>query len=183
VASFSANGLWVTRVHPVTGVPFPPFSTAGSSPITGHDVWPAALSAAADVYVVLLGVNDAFSPWYNEGAFVASYVDLVHTLQALPSAPLVAVCTSPPTELYEGNPNPQGTQRLPGLQRDIASATGALLIDVYGAFNGSHITKDRALLCDGVHPTRAGGGVIAHAVAAGLQEALLESAGWPAIEM
>lgn len=58
-----------------------------------------------------------------------------------------------------------------------------LLIDVYSAFNGSHITKGWAQLCDGVHTTRAGAGIIAHAVAAGLQDALLESAGWPAFEM
>lgn len=181
VASFCANGMWATRVHPVTGEPFPPFSPeAGSSPLTAHPVWPAALAYAADVYVVLLGVTDAISPWYSEASFVASYVDIVHLLQALPSAPLVAVCTSPPLVLFEANPNPQGTLRLPALQRGIAAATGALLIDVHSALGGNEIPASKASLCDGVHPTRAGAGIIARAVAAGLQEALVEDAGWPA---
>lgn len=183
VASFSADGTWATRADPGTGVPFPPIGPlASASPITVHPAWPAALAYAADVYVVLLGVNDAFRPWYSEDAFVASYVDIVHALQALPTAPLVAVCTSPPLVLFEASPNPQGALRLPALQRGIAAATGALLIDVHGAFGGSDIPAGRESLCDGVHPTRAGAGIIARAVASGLQEALLEGAGWPAFK-
>ncbi len=56
--------------------------------------WPS--SGLLTLQTLLLGVNDAFLPWYSEAASVVAYIDIVRALQALSSASLVAVCTSPP---------------------------------------------------------------------------------------
>jgi len=179
VAGFCNNGLWVTRANPLTGEPFPPYSPAvGSSPFTEHPAWPKALAYGADVYVVTLGTNDVILPWFDETSYLKDYVRLVLELQALPSTLLVAVATSPPLTLPPLSQLPAALL-LPALQRNVSDATDALLIDVHAALGGPP-DESSLLLCDGVHPTLEGANIIAQALAAGLQESLQQSMGWPA---
>jgi lysophospholipase L1-like esterase len=166
----------------------------GNASYWSQSTWTAALAFNADIYVVLLGTNDAKlvnAMWVSQN-YTRDYIAMVAALKALPSRPWVFLATSPP--LYPANPYPMNVTvvnvLLPRLVADLAAAlstdsetraaSGRLaVIDLFSIMGGVH-QKRPDLFCDGVHPNDAGYIAIANAVysaitaAAGLQQI------WPA---
>ena len=146
-------------------------------------LWPAALSFDADVYMLMLGTNDAGALGIGGGVpgFVRLYGDLIAQLRALPSAPEVFVAIPPPAWPNEYGVNAtvvNGVLRLEAFPA-LAAATGVPLIDVFSALGGAGINASSIIFCDNVHPTAAGAKRIAKAVYEALWRRLVVKEGWP----
>jgi lysophospholipase L1-like esterase len=174
VQHFFIHGLYVTQEDARTheALPHSVFS------VRDGDFLREALAYQADIYLVMLGTCDAIADFYEETAFRASFTALLRLLQAQPSSPEVFVVTSPPlVHLAPKLESQEGALALAGVQASVAEGAGAGLVDAFGAMGGAG--ADAGLFCDDLHITFAGDMLVAGAVRAALQEALVRQRGWP----
>jgi hypothetical protein len=167
VRHFFIHGIYATPRHPRTHEALPHSVSA----VLNGSLLAQARDFAPDIYLVLLGTNDALADWYEETALEGALADLLRALQRGAGAPEVFALTSPPLRGGEAAPG------LTGAQARAAAAAGAGLVDVFAALAGAAAAD--GLFCDGLHTTFLGDQVIAGAVAAALQAALVAQRGWP----
>jgi lysophospholipase L1-like esterase len=147
--------------------------------------WLDALAFDADVYVVMLGTNDASTEaWALAGgsaaALLRDYGALLAQLRALPAGPEVLAAVPPPALKNPWGINATLANALLPLQAfpALRAATGVPLIDVFSALGGGS-EAGAPFFCDGVHPTKEGAKRIAMAVYEGLWRRLVVRGGWP----
>ena len=185
VASFCDNGKTMLRTDPATN---DTITLDGKRlPFVDAQLWADARAFDAEIYLVMLGTNDA-STWWGEEAYKRAYADFIATLRAQPAAPTVFVVAPPPT--YNGSPflfiNHTVTNEVLPLRTlpALCAATGAPLIDVFSALGGRNISGFVVgdFFCDGIHPWPAGSDRIARVVYRALWRRLVVSEGWPPFE-
>jgi lysophospholipase L1-like esterase/pimeloyl-ACP methyl ester carboxylesterase len=138
---------------------------AGDQPYQQQNVFNQALKFRPDIVVIQLGTNDTKPRnWEHRDAFVADYEALVDQFQALEPRPEIYLCLPPYTSHMDPKSinEPVLREVLPMIKQ-VAREKGTGLIDVHAAFLG----RDD-LLKDGVHPHKAGAGVLARTVCAAL---------------
>ena len=122
----------------------------------------AAMNAAPQVVVIMLGSND--SRVVNWSAHKADYSrdlgELVTTFAKLPSKPAVWLCLPPPMYSKRYNVQPQVLEKeiIPQI-RQVAKANNCGVIDVFTA-----LSNHPELFADGVHPNTNGAALIARTV-------------------
>ena len=174
LASFANNGLSMLRFNPFV--------------LT--QLWTDARAFDAEVYIVLLGTNDASPAWWDEAAYVEVYGAMLATLRAQPAAPIVFVVAPPPyfSSQIPGFPNNVSVlnevlplRTLPAF----CAAQGAPLINVFSALGGGNLSgfPVEKYFCDGIHPWPAGSELIARVVYKALWQRLVVEGGWPRFEM
>ncbi|HEY9248699.1 MAG TPA: GDSL-type esterase/lipase family protein [Rariglobus sp.] len=144
---------------------------AGDQPYGTQNAFKQALKYKPDIVVIQLGTNDTKPQnWRHRNSFVADYVDLIRRFQEPNPAIRVYLCLPP----YVGREDLSSInetvlrEQLP-LIKQVASETGAAIIDVHEVFTGRvDLLKDR------VHPTEAGAAVLAKTVYAALTGRLFD---------
>lgn len=118
---------------------------------------------APDIVVIMLGTNDAWdSYWQSEESFTASLTALVESYKALSSNPKIYLATSAKCYL-DGTGADRITEVVVPLQKQIAEATGATLVDI------NELTTDHSdWFNDGVHPNADGYKRLAYKFAAAI---------------
>jgi lysophospholipase L1-like esterase len=134
---------------------------------------------------ILLGTNDATDcNWARLGSgvqFEADALAMVKIIKALNPPPKVYLGVPPPI----GHPPPSRTDRTLGFSESVANSTYPVLIrkiakeagvdgvfDTFNALGGNDM--DPELICDGIHPTNDGLGIIARSIAAEVDGVSLE---------
>lgn len=155
VENFGHNGAFALR--------------RGKKPYVDQAVYQAALAARPDVVVIKLGTNDtnrdAWRDHHDE--FIADYLALIYSFQALPSRPRIYLCR--PVPLFRDRGKEYDTDEvlvkeiIPRIEA-VAKVTKLPLIDLYTIFEG----KEK-MFPDGVHPDVNGARIMALTVAAKLQ--------------
>ena len=132
-------------------------SRSGSAmPYTQTVQFKQSMAAHVDVVVIMLGTNDARKVFWNETRFKSDYTDLIERYQALPSKPIVFVCTPPPVYCTQKNcwfdvQVDVVNEVLPRLVPEIAYYTGASLIDNFAVFGGVKFSNPSSYYEPGHH--------------------------------
>jgi acyl-CoA thioesterase I len=155
------------------------FGVSGTTLLKAGDssYWTSAQFApshefAPDILVIMLGTNDSkpqnWTP-ANADRFAADYEELIDSYAKLASRPRIWVVLPPPSgpNVYAISGDVIEHEELPRI-RQVASAKGAGVIDVFGAFGGRHFDAMLFDATDLVHPNARGARVIADAVYAAL---------------
>ena len=117
----------------------------------------------ADIVVIMLGTNDAkVETWTKfKDQFVKDYTELVESFRKLSPQPKVFVALPP--QIFRRDTgtgfSAANLEEAVALTRQVAAASGCLLIDVHAA-----LAHQPEKFGDGVHPNDAGKAVIAKAV-------------------
>lgn len=182
---FADDGKTATRLDPATGKPirFGPVVM----PFTDTPLWADARAYDAEVYVCMLGTNDA-STWWREEAYVADYAALVGALQGQPAAPVVFLAVPPPAFGAGEGSMPLNFSVINSVlpARAVAAVAAAaggapVVVDVFSALGGAAMDGG-GLFCDGLHPRSPGTDRIAAAVYRALWAELVVRRGWPPFE-
>ena len=133
----------------------------GNCSYVGTPTWPAALASSPDIVTIMLGTNDAKAfNWFGVqkagDSYEQDYVNMIRTVQALPSKPKVLIMTLVP--LYEPYPydmdpkvvNDVISAMPSGVVARVAAATGVPVIDIHSVFVAAGF--DKSITCDGCHP-------------------------------
>ena len=130
----------------------------GEHPYTEDRLFRRSLECKADVYLILIGTNDARAFNRNAGRFQSDYEAFVRNYTELPNAPRVIVMTPPHVFGADGH----GVaafgihtgileQEIVNAVKETAEKTKLQVIDLY------EYTEDHPeWLADGVHPNAAG---------------------------
>ena len=155
----------------------------GDSPYWNTGAFTQSHQANPAIVVIMLGTNDSKPQNWNahKGEFVADYEALIDSYTALPSKPRIFLNLCPPagTNGFAISGTVIENEMLP-LIRQVASAKGASVIDVFSAFGGHNF--DPSLYGspgDQVHPNGAGAQRIADTVYAALKAAADPDGGVP----
>ncbi|MBR6954014.1 MAG: hypothetical protein IKH77_03095 [Clostridia bacterium] len=136
-------------------------------PMTFWDsrVMNAAVEAAPDIVIIMLGTNDAKAWNWNAENYTGQYVELIRFFRSLPGEPQVfAVIPPPGFDAHEGvnAADPIDREILAALGdciREAAQACGCPVIDLYSAFEGRG-----DLFPDGIHPNAEGNRILARQI-------------------
>lgn len=147
--------------------------------------WPAAQQFNANIYVIMLGTNDAKylnADWVLQN-YTSDYIDMVSKLRDQPAKPRVFLVVPPP--LYPTSFNFMNSTvvntLLPQLIPRVAAESGAIVIDgVFEAMGGSALAKPQ-LICDGCHPNDDGYVVIADVIFKAISSSSDLVKDWPAL--
>ena len=130
----------------------------GDIPISSQKAYERALKAKSDVIILMLGTNDTKHHNFQfRDEFVGDYVNLVKTLQGIPSHPYIIACSIPP--ILKNYPNGLTTEREQEINKMIRKAVTATEVDFLDIYTA--LSKNRAYFIDGVHPNASGAKVIA----------------------
>ena len=141
--------------------------------------WRQAVESDASVFVVQLGTNDAMLERWNETQFEIALRGMLEHLGNLPQRPKVIASVPPPfvdgfdyahAHLWGAASSSFVNDAMPAVVRRVAAAGGWALADAREKF----LADPNEFLSDGVHPTRAGYGLVADAVYESLEQALSE---------
>ncbi len=155
------------------------FGVSGTTLLKAGDssYWTSAQFApshqfAPDLLVIMLGTNDSKPQnWtaVNAARFVPDYEELIDSYAGLASRPRIWVVLPPPAgpNVYAISGEVIEHEQLPRI-RQVASAKGAGVVDVFGAFGDRDIDPSLFDATDLVHPNSRGARVIADAVYAAL---------------
>ena len=133
----------------------------GNCSYVGTPSWPAALASSPDIVTIMLGTNDAKAfNWFGVqkagDSYEQDYINMIRTVQALPSRPQVFVMTLVPLfepYPYEMDPNVINSIISPlptGVIGRVAAATGVRVVDIHSVFVAAGF--DKSITCDGCHP-------------------------------
>ena len=135
--------------------------THGNNPYQKYPLFKEALASKADVFVIMLGTNDAkASNWPKKEFFVADYKNLVEQFKTLPDKPRIFlmkspyICATNRLTMSDAAIVEQGP-----LIDQVAKEEGVGVLDAHAPTAG----KDK-LFGDGVHPNPDGAGLIAKLV-------------------
>ena len=115
-------------------------------PFVNSTQYKLSMAAHLDVVVLMLGTNDARKIFWDESRFRRDYIDIIERYQALPSKPIVFVCTPPPVYcdpkkcFFDVQPEVVN-EVLPFLIPEIAYYTGAFVIDNFAVFGGNKFSN------------------------------------------
>jgi len=143
-----------------------------NKPYWNYPQWTRAQAAKADIYIVMLGTNDAKDPGdggpnnWNQTAYEADYASMLTILKALPNKPTVYAMIPPP--LY---------RHIYGMNQTVINSIFPVLlpkinsenhlphhaIDIFNAMGGHDLT-DPTWFADGCHPNNYGYTQLATAV-------------------
>lgn len=140
--------------------------TDTNRPYTEQEEYQASLDMAADVYLIMLGANDAKPDFWDADTFMEDYADLLMAYEtANPAAQIILM--PPPTIYPEGSDNPEYYGAM-GETVDaevvdavyaVAEKAGVPVIDLH-TFTADH----PEWFADGLHPNAQGNTAIAQAV-------------------
>ncbi len=133
----------------------------------GQPAYEVALKFQPDIVIIMLGTNDAYTTFTeNDADFIADYVSLIHTFQALNSKPTVWLVK--PIPIYNNTVSLSNEileqKVIPNIEQ-VAAQTGCQLIDAH-----TPLLNHPEYYIDGVHPTADGARVIADTIYAALSQ-------------
>lgn len=150
-----AHGRWRVLNCGVNGATV---LSKGDIPITSQEMYLRAIASQPDVVVLMLGTNDIKNTnWRYRDDFFADYVELLKTLQELPSHPHVISCSIPP--IFVDNLNgliPKRITEINGLVKEAVTLRNVDSLDVY-----TPMFQQQTFFIDGVHPNVRGAQEIA----------------------
>jgi lysophospholipase L1-like esterase len=134
VLNLGSGGTYIQKIH--------------LKPFVKQQTYQDALTSNASIMVFQFGTNDIrkFGGYnWNEKQFKIDYIDIIARFQSLPS--VIYICIPPPvycTNCASGIQPNIVNNILPNVIREIASRTGAILIDVFEALGGTKLGKPEA---------------------------------------
>lgn len=136
----------------------------GTKPYNEQPTFREVLSFKPDVVIVELGTNDTNAKSWpsHKDEFIADYLDLIRSFQALDSKPRIYLIR--PTPLFRDRGKEYNTDKILAKEvipkiNEIARCKHLPLIDLYAALDGKG-----GLFPDGVHPNVTGAGLMAQKV-------------------
>ncbi len=137
----------------------------GNKPYWKQAQFQAAQDFEPNIVVIKLGTNDMKARnWKFKAKLKADYIDMIRTLQRLPSQPTVMICYPAPVFRSKGNfKDSIVRQELIPLVDEVSQDAGVRVIDLY-----QPLAKKPELSRDGLHPNVAGATVMAETVAAAI---------------
>lgn len=145
------------------GNPGSTLMTGTNRPYTEQEEYQASLDMAADVYLVMLGTNDAKPDYWDADVFTEEYETLLSAYEQVNPDVQIYLMT-PPCVYAEDSDNPEYygamgknvDEALVSAVRTVAEKTGVPVIDLHT------FTKDHPeWFADGLHPNKVGNSAIA----------------------
>jgi lysophospholipase L1-like esterase len=132
----------------------------GDYPYMKEEAWHDALTFNPNVVIVKLGTNDS-KPyvWKYKDEFLDNYKQMIDSLKALPSKPLIYICTPIPGQNEGwGITDKVITEEVIPMIQKVAKKNKVQLIDLHSLYTN---VDGNQMQRDGVHPTEKGAAQLA----------------------
>ncbi len=132
----------------------------GDLPYTAEPEYTASLECGADLYIIMLGTNDARAFQWNSDRYEEELREFVKTYQSLPNSPQVVLMQPPKvfTEYDYSNSKISNSvikNQIYNIVKNVGDELGCKVIDLYS------LTENHSdWFTDGVHPNEEGNRII-----------------------
>lgn len=127
----------------------------GDFPYVNDEIYHQSLNCEADIYLIMLGTNDAKTSFWNKERFYKEYENFVDRYLNIKSHPEVILLSPPCCFAINGQVafgiNESNVCEIVGIVKEIAERKGLTFIDMY------HLSENHPeWFMDGVHPNEEG---------------------------